>query len=42
MTTPDKIIPIFCLIDDLFIQKKHRNNKKCNVTYNEIAITAIG
>lgn len=41
MLNPDKIISIFCLIDDLFIGIKHHDDKRRNVSDSEIAVTAI-
>jgi len=41
MLTRDKIISIFCLIDDLFIGINHQEDKRRNVSDSEIAITAI-
>ncbi len=41
MLTRDKIISIFCLIDDLFIGIKHQEDSRRNVSDSEIAITAI-
>lgn len=41
MLTPDKIISIFCLIDDLFIGIGHQEDKRRSVSDSEIALTAI-
>lgn len=41
MLNPDKIISIFCLIDDLFIGIKHLEDRRRNVSDSEIAVTAI-
>ena len=41
MLTRDKIISIFCLIDDLFIGIKHQEDSRRKVSDSEIAITAI-
>ena len=41
MLTPDKIISIFCLIDDLFQGIGHQEDKRRTVSDSEIALTAI-
>lgn len=41
MLNPDKIISIFCLIDDLFVGTDHQYDKRRNVSDSEIAVTAI-
>lgn len=41
MLNPDKIISIFCLIDDLFIGIKHEEDQRRSVSDSEIAVTAI-
>lgn len=41
MLTRDKIISIFCLIDDLFIGIEHQEDSRQKVSDSEIAITAI-
>jgi hypothetical protein len=41
MLNPDKIISIFCLIDDLFIGIKHQEDVRRSVSDSEIAVTAI-
>ncbi|MBA3723222.1 MAG: IS982 family transposase [Parachlamydiaceae bacterium] len=41
MLTRDKIISIFCLIDDLFIGINHKDDSRRNVSDSEIAVTAI-
>ena len=41
MLTRDKIISIFCLIDDFFIGIKHQEDKRRKVCDSEIAITAV-
>ncbi len=41
MLNRDKIISIFCLIDDLFIGIKHKEDIKRSVSDSEIALTAI-
>ncbi len=41
MLTRDKIISIFCLIDDLFIGINHQENSRRNVSDSEIALIAI-
>jgi len=41
MLTRDKIISIFCLIDDLFIGIKHQEDSRRKVCDSEIAITAV-
>ncbi len=41
MLSPDKIISIFCLVDDLFIGIKHEEDKRRSVSDSEIAVTAI-
>jgi len=41
MLTPDKIISIFCLIDDLFIGIKHPEDVRRKVSDSEIAVTAV-
>jgi len=41
MLNPDKIISIFCLIDDLFIGIKHKEDNRRSVSDSEIAVTAI-
>lgn len=41
MLNPNKIISIFCLIDDLFISIEHQEDKRRNVSDSEIAVTAI-
>ena len=41
MLTRDKIISIFCLIDDLFIGINHQEDIRRSVSDSEIAVTAI-
>ena len=41
MLTRDKIISIFCLIDDLFIEIGHKEDVRREVSDSEIAVTAI-
>lgn len=41
MLTRNKIISIFCLIDDLLIGIKHKEDSRRNVSDSEIALTAI-
>lgn len=41
MLNPDKIISIFCLIDDLFIGIEHFDDRRRSVSDSEIAVTAI-
>lgn len=41
MLTRDKIIAIFCLIDDLFIGIEHKEDSRRSVSDSEIAVTAI-
>ncbi len=41
MLTRDKIISIFCLIDDIFIGIKHQKDSSRKVSGSEIAITAV-
>lgn len=41
MLNPDKIISIFCLIDDLFIGIKHQEDTRRTISDSEIAVTAI-
>ena len=41
MLTQDKIIAIFCLIDDLFIGIEHKEDSRRSVSDSEIAVTAI-
>ena len=41
MLTRDKIISIFCLLDDLFIGIKHTEDVRRSVSDSEIAVTAL-
>jgi len=41
MLSPDKIISIFVVIDDLFIGIKHHEDNRRNVSDSEIAVTAM-
>ncbi len=41
MLNPDKITGIFCLIDDLFIGIKHKEDVRRSVSDSEIALTAV-
>ena len=41
MLTPDKVISIFCLIEDLLIKIGHQEDARSKVSDSEIAVTAI-
>lgn len=41
MLNPDKITAIFCIIDDLFIGIKHKEDIRRSVSDSEIAVTAV-